>query len=82
MFKCNYCGKSFVKESTLAVHMCEPKRRHIQQDEKHVQLGFRSYQLFYRIGTNTKNDKTYDDFASSPYSVSYTHLTLPTKPFV
>ena len=62
MFKCNYCGRSFAKESTLAIHMCEQKRRYMQKDEKHVQLGFRSYQLFYRIGTNTKNDKTYEDF--------------------
>ena len=44
MFKCNYCGKSFAKESTLAVHMCEQKRRYMQKDEKHVQLGFRYMQ--------------------------------------
>jgi len=48
MHTCNYCSKSFKKESTLAVHLCEQKRRHMQKDEKHVQLGFRSYQLFIR----------------------------------
>lgn len=71
MFKCNYCGKSFAKESTLAVHMCEQKRRYVQRDEKHVQLGFRSYQLFYRVGTNAKNEKTYDEFAKSPYYIAF-----------
>ena len=49
------------------VHMCEPKRRYMQRDNKDAQLGFRAYQLFYRIGTNSKKDKSYDDFASSSY---------------
>lgn len=67
MHKCEYCQKSFKKESTLAVHTCEQKRRYMQKDQKSVQLGFRSYQLFYRIGTNSKKEKTYDDFAKSQY---------------
>jgi len=71
MHTCNYCSKSFKKESTLAVHMCEQKRRHMQKSDKHVQLGFRSYQLFYKIGTNAKNDKTYEDFAKSQYYISF-----------
>ena len=71
MYKCQYCDKSFKKENTLAVHLCEQKRRFMQKDEKHVQLGFRSYQLFYKIGTNAKNDKTYEDFAKSQYYISF-----------
>ena len=71
MFKCEYCNKSFAKESTLAVHMCEKKRRHMNRNEKHVQLGYRAYQLFYRIGTNSKKDKTYEEFASSQYYIAF-----------
>ncbi len=33
-YKCPYCGKEFTKERTLQVHMCEPKRRYLQKDEK------------------------------------------------
>lgn len=71
MYKCEYCLKIFKKESTLAVHMCEQKRRVVQKGQKHVQLGFRAYQLFYKIGTNTKNDKTYEEFAKSQYYISF-----------
>jgi len=71
MYKCEYCKKSFKKESTLAVHRCEKKRRHLQQSEKHVQLGFRAYQLFYVIGTNSKKEKTYQDFAESQYYTAF-----------
>ena len=71
MYKCDYCSKIFKKESTLAVHMCEQKRRIMQKGQKHVQLGFRAYQLFYKIGTNTKNDKTYEEFAKSQYYIGF-----------
>lgn len=71
MYKCEYCNKSFKRENTLAVHLCERKRRYMQKDEKHVQMGYRSYQLFYKIGTNSKKDKTYDDFAGSQYYTAF-----------
>lgn len=76
MFKCEYCKKTFKKENTLAVHMCERKRRYMQRNEKHVQLAFRAYQLFYKIGTNSKKEKSYDDFASSTYYLAFVKYGL------
>ena len=35
-YKCRYCEKSFRKESSLAVHLCEPKRRWRERDERAV----------------------------------------------
>lgn len=70
-FKCGFCKKSFKKESTLAVHICEKKRRHMVRDNKDAQLGFRAYQLFYKVGTNSKKEKTYDDFAESQYYTAF-----------
>lgn len=67
MYKCDYCKKSFKKEGTLAVHMCEQKRRHMNQYDKDIQLGYRCYQLFYKFSTNSKKDKTYQEFAKSQY---------------
>ena len=38
--KCTYCGKEFAKARTLQVHLCEPKRRYLQRDEKWVVNAF------------------------------------------
>ena len=65
-YKCGYCGKSFAKEKTLVVHICEPKRRHLSKNEKHVQFALLTYKRFYEISQKQKN-KTFDEFASSPY---------------
>jgi len=49
------------------VHMCEPKRRYMQRDEKRVQSGFYVYNRFYKITQNGKKEKTYEEFVKSPY---------------
>lgn len=67
MYECKYCHKSFVKETSLAVHMCEPKRRYQEQDERGVQLGLYSYLRFYELTQGSAKLKTFDDFAASPY---------------
>ena len=65
--KCTYCGKTFAKERTLQVHLCEPKRRHLQRDEKWVVNAFMVFQRFYQIHQHTSKTKTYDDFVKSSY---------------
>ena len=66
-YKCEYCGASFTREKTLAVHMCEKKRRQLQRDEKRVQTGYYAFTRFYKISAGTKKEKTYEDFCASPY---------------
>lgn len=70
-FKCGYCGKLFAKEKTLAIHICEQKRRHLAKNEKHVQAGLLTYQKFYEITQKGKHPKTFDEFASSPYYTAF-----------
>ena len=65
--RCRYCEKTFQRESTLAVHLCEAKRRHQQQNEKGVQLGLQAYLRFYETTQGSAKFKTYEDFAKSPY---------------
>lgn len=64
---CQYCKHGYSRESTLLTHVCEKKRRHLASTEKHVLLGFRTFQRFYQLTQNIKGTKTYSDFADSPY---------------
>jgi hypothetical protein len=66
-YTCQYCKKDFVKESSLAVHSCEPRRRRQERDEPGVRLGFYSYIKFYELTQGSAKLKTYDDFCDSPY---------------
>ena len=66
-FKCEYCGSAYVREKTLAAHMCEKKRRALQKDEKRVRLGFYAFQRFYKLSAGNKKEKTYEEFCKSPY---------------
>lgn len=70
-FKCDFCGKTFAKEKTLFVHICEQKRRHLSKSEKHVQTGLLTYQRFYEITQKNSAKKTFDDFAQSPYYTAF-----------
>jgi len=66
-FKCKYCERDFRKESTLAAHLCEPKRRWQQETETGVQFGLRAYLQFYETTQGSAQLKSYTDFVTSPY---------------
>jgi hypothetical protein len=66
-YECRYCKRSFAKETSLVVHMCEPKRRFREQSERGVQLGLQAYLRFYEITQGSAKLKTFEDFAQSPY---------------
>lgn len=70
-YKCEYCQKEFAKEKTLAVHICEQKRRYINRNEKHVQAGLLTFQKFYDFAQKGKKQKTFDDFVESPYYTAF-----------
>lgn len=66
-FKCRYCDKEYRKESTLAVHLCENKRRWQQEKETGVQFGLRAYLRFFEMTQGSAKFKSYEDFVESPY---------------
>ena len=66
-FVCQYCGHGYTKESTLMVHVCEQKRRALAKTDKHVMVGYDTFNRFYKLSQNVHGDKTYDEFARSPY---------------
>lgn len=66
-YVCEYCSNGYTREKTLAVHMCQPKRRALQKNEKRVQLGTYAFNQFYKLSAGAKKDKTYEEFCKSPY---------------
>lgn len=68
---CKYCNKGFAKESTLASHVCEKKRRFQQEKEKGVQWGLFAYLEFYKSTQTATKTKNYTDFVESPYYTAF-----------
>ena len=66
-YTCQFCKKDFVKETSLAVHSCEPRKRRQEKEEAGVRLGFHAYIKFYEMTQGSAKLKTYDDFCDSPY---------------
>ena len=56
----------------MAVHMCEPKRRRLNKDDRGAQLGFQAYIRFYEQAQGTAKLKTFDDFCDSAYYKAFT----------
>ena len=64
---CPYCAKTFSRQSTLDIHMCEPKRRYDQKDNKVHVLAFEIFKRFYEINYGNQKAKQFVDFTNSQY---------------
>ena len=64
---CKYCNKTFRRAASLAVHVCEQKKRFQEENEVGVQIGLRAYLRFYEVAQGSAKLKTFADFAGSPY---------------
>ena len=71
MFECQYCGSQFKSERTIMVHVCEPKRRYLNKDEKYSRLAFYAYDRFYDL-TQAVGNKSFDDFVKSKFYLGFT----------
>ena len=70
-FGCDFCGRSFQKETTIDKHLCENKRRWGDKDLKGNRIGFQSWLNFYVHNTTSKKQKTYLDFIKSSYYLAF-----------
>jgi len=56
-----------MKEKTLVAHMCERKRRALQETEKRVQAGYMAFNRFWTLAQGNKKTKTYEEFCDTAY---------------
>ena len=64
---CVHCGKKFMQPRTLFSHMCERKRRSLQESEKRVQAGYMAFNRFWTLAQGNKKTKTYEEFCDTAY---------------
>lgn len=75
-YKCKFCKKDFVRESTLMSHVCEKKRRKTNEQDKQNRIAYQCWLLFRRMTiANVKNDKPYDDFIDNRYFTDFMKLS-------
>ena len=74
-YKCKFCNKEFVRESTLVSHMCEKKRRKSEENNKQNRIAFQAWLLFRKITTHSKKEETYDQFIDGRYYVDFMKLS-------
>jgi hypothetical protein len=80
---CKFCKKSFKSANTLSVHICVKKRRHMEADLPAARIGFRVFQRFFELTTNSKTAKTLTEFIDSSFYIDFVkfgHYLVDLKP--
>jgi len=70
-FGCEFCNRTFLRESTIAKHICEYKHRWQEKDKRGNQIGFQGWLHFYKRNTATTKQRTYLDFIKSSYYIAF-----------
>ena len=68
---CEFCNRSFVRESTLLKHLCEYKHRWINKDAHGNRIGFQAWMRFYTKNSPNTKKRTYIDFIKSSYYTAF-----------
>lgn len=70
-YSCEFCKRSFIRESTVLKHICEYKHRWMDKDKQGNRLGFQSWVEFYKKNSTSKKQKTYEEFIRSAYYIAF-----------
>lgn len=70
-FSCEFCNRSFQRETTMIKHLCENKRRWQDKDQPGNRIGYQAWVEFYKKNTASKKPKTYVDFTKSAYYLAF-----------
>ena len=70
-FGCEFCGRDFIRETTMMKHLCENKRRWQDRDRHGNRIGFQTWLQFYEKNTASLKKRSYLDFTKSSYYVAF-----------
>ena len=70
-FSCEFCNRSFQRETTMMKHLCENKRRWQDKDQPGNRIGYQAWVEFYKKNTTSKKPRTYVDFTKSAYYIAF-----------
>lgn len=70
-FSCDFCNRTFQRESTIEKHICEYKHRWQEQHVRGNQIGFQAWLQFYKNNTANVKKRNYMDFIKSSYYTAF-----------
>lgn len=70
-FGCEFCGRSFARESTIFRHICEYKHRWQEKDKPGNRIAYQLFLQFMKKNTASKKVKPYEEFIKSPYYTAF-----------
>lgn len=68
---CEFCGRTFARESTIIKHICEYKHRYLEKDRAGNRIGFQAWLQFYRKNSTSTKHRTYEEFIKSAYYTAF-----------
>lgn len=69
--RCEHCGRTFQRDSTLAKHLCEQKRRWLDRDRPGNRIALAAWQQYYRTCHPNKRNLDYASFQKSAYYTAF-----------
>jgi len=70
-YGCEFCGGTFLRETTLIKHICESKRRWQDKDKHGNRIAFNAWLQFYSKNSTSKKKREYSDFIKSAYYIAF-----------
>lgn len=64
-FDCDFCDKSFTRESSLMVHCCVKKMRYLDKDNKNSVMAYVTYRRFFELSGLRRKEITFKTFIES-----------------
>lgn len=74
--QCEFCKKTFVRESSYAIHICEKKRRWLDKDNKEVKVAFYLFNQWHKMAMGSRKDKTFNEFMNGKFYTVFVTLAL------